>query len=131
MVRINEFPERSGVGPLAGANRPGPRLFPFSAGKPFDDLYDAVIDAEHAQILAGKSIGELFGGVRRQEIAVYRASGRRGNRPQEELEYLQQLVSETGFVYPNVPEPSALTLVWLGLILVRAAGVRKTSRAGR
>ncbi len=46
--------------------------------------------------VSGKSIGELFGGVRRQEIAVYRASGRRGNRPQEELEYLQQLVSETG-----------------------------------
>ena len=46
--------------------------------------------------VAEKSIGELFGGVRRQQIAVYRASGRRGNRPQEELEYLQQLVSETG-----------------------------------
>jgi L-alanine-DL-glutamate epimerase-like enolase superfamily enzyme len=28
--------------------------------------------------VADKSIGELLGGVKRQEIAVYRASGRRG-----------------------------------------------------
>lgn len=46
--------------------------------------------------LAGKSIGELFGGVRRREIAVYRASGNRGNRPEQEIEYLQRLIEETG-----------------------------------
>lgn len=46
--------------------------------------------------LAGKSIGELIGGVQRREIPVYRASGNRGNRPEEEVEYLGQLVAETG-----------------------------------
>ncbi len=46
--------------------------------------------------VAGKSIGELLGGVRRREIAVYRASGNRGNRPEEEIEVLKKLVSETG-----------------------------------
>lgn len=46
--------------------------------------------------IAGKSIGELFGGVLRREVAVYRASGRRDNKPEEEIEYLRQLVAETG-----------------------------------
>jgi L-alanine-DL-glutamate epimerase-like enolase superfamily enzyme len=46
--------------------------------------------------LAGKSIGELLGGVRRREIAVYRASGNRGNTPEAEVEYLQKLVDQTG-----------------------------------
>ena len=46
--------------------------------------------------LANKSIGDLLGGVQRREIAVYRASGNRGNTPQAEIEYLQQLVEETG-----------------------------------
>lgn len=46
--------------------------------------------------ISNKSIGELFGGVRRHDIAVYRASGRRGNRPEEEIKYLRQLVAETG-----------------------------------
>lgn len=46
--------------------------------------------------VSGKSIGQLFGGVRRHDIAVYRASGRRGNAPQEEIDYLRQLVQETG-----------------------------------
>ncbi len=45
---------------------------------------------------SGKSIGELFGGVVRRDIPVYRASGNRGNRPQQEIEYLKRLVSETG-----------------------------------
>src|SRR3954451_767348 len=44
----------------------------------------------------GKSIGELLGGVRRREIAVYRASGNRGNTPEAEVEYLKKLVAETG-----------------------------------
>ena len=33
----------------------------------------------------GKSIGDLLGGVKRREIAVYRASGIRGNTPEEEI----------------------------------------------
>ena len=44
----------------------------------------------------GKSIGDLIGGVLRKEIAVYRASGNRGNTPEAEVEYLKTLVAETG-----------------------------------
>jgi L-alanine-DL-glutamate epimerase-like enolase superfamily enzyme len=46
--------------------------------------------------VARKPIGDLLGGVQRREIAVYRASGNRGNTPEAELEYLQKLVAETG-----------------------------------
>ncbi len=46
--------------------------------------------------ISKKSIGELFGGVLRRDIAVYRASGNRGNRPEEEVAYLQRLVEQTG-----------------------------------
>jgi len=46
--------------------------------------------------IAGKPIGEFFGGVIRRDIAIYRASGNRGNRPEEEIEYLRRLVAETG-----------------------------------
>lgn len=46
--------------------------------------------------VSGKSIGELFGGIKRRDIAVYRASGNRGNTPEEEIEYLQRLVEQTG-----------------------------------
>jgi L-alanine-DL-glutamate epimerase-like enolase superfamily enzyme len=46
--------------------------------------------------VAKKPVGELLGGVRKREIAVYRASGQRGNLAEEELVYLQKLVSETG-----------------------------------
>ena len=46
--------------------------------------------------VAGKPIGELFGKVLRREIQVYRASEKRGNSPEQEIEYLQQLVAETG-----------------------------------
>jgi L-alanine-DL-glutamate epimerase-like enolase superfamily enzyme len=44
----------------------------------------------------GKSIGDLLGGVKRREIAVYRASGTRGNTPEAEIEDLKQLIAETG-----------------------------------
>jgi L-alanine-DL-glutamate epimerase-like enolase superfamily enzyme len=44
----------------------------------------------------GKSIGDLLGGVRRREIAVYRASGNRGNTPEAEVGYLKRLIAETG-----------------------------------
>ena len=43
-----------------------------------------------------KSIGEMFGGVVRNEVDVYRASGNRGNTPQAEIAYLEKLISETG-----------------------------------
>jgi L-alanine-DL-glutamate epimerase-like enolase superfamily enzyme len=46
--------------------------------------------------VAKKPIGELLGGVRQREIPVYRASGQRGNSPEEEMAFLQKLVSETG-----------------------------------
>jgi L-alanine-DL-glutamate epimerase-like enolase superfamily enzyme len=45
---------------------------------------------------AGKSLGDLLGGVRRREIAVYRASGNRGNTPEEEVEFLRKIVAESG-----------------------------------
>jgi L-alanine-DL-glutamate epimerase-like enolase superfamily enzyme len=45
---------------------------------------------------AGRSVGDLLGGVRRREIDVYRASGNRGNTPEAEVEYLKSLVAETG-----------------------------------
>jgi L-alanine-DL-glutamate epimerase-like enolase superfamily enzyme len=41
-------------------------------------------------------VGELLGGVRRREIAVYRASSHRGNAAEEELEYLKKVVEEDG-----------------------------------
>jgi L-alanine-DL-glutamate epimerase-like enolase superfamily enzyme len=43
----------------------------------------------------GKSIGQLLGDVRRKEIAVYVASGRRDTTPPEEIEYLQSLVEKS------------------------------------
>ena len=46
--------------------------------------------------ITGKSMGELLGGVVRKEIPYYVASGRRDSTPEEEVEYLQSLVEETG-----------------------------------
>jgi L-alanine-DL-glutamate epimerase-like enolase superfamily enzyme len=46
--------------------------------------------------VTGKSIRELLGGAGRRDVAVYRASGNRGNTPEQEIAYLQQLVAETG-----------------------------------
>jgi len=46
--------------------------------------------------VARKPLGALFGGSLKREVAVYRASGNRGNSPEEEIAYLQQLVGETG-----------------------------------
>jgi L-alanine-DL-glutamate epimerase-like enolase superfamily enzyme len=46
--------------------------------------------------VSGRSLGELMGGVKRREIAVYRASGHRGNPPEEELDYLRRVLEETG-----------------------------------
>ena len=46
--------------------------------------------------IAGISLGQLMGGVIRREIAYYIASGRRDSTPEEEVDYLQGLVEETG-----------------------------------
>ena len=46
--------------------------------------------------VSGRSLGDLLGGVRRREIAVYRASSHRGNSPEEELDYLRRVVEEDG-----------------------------------
>jgi L-alanine-DL-glutamate epimerase-like enolase superfamily enzyme len=46
--------------------------------------------------VARKPVGELFGPIVRREVAVYRASGNRGNSAEAEIAYLQQLVSEIG-----------------------------------
>ena len=45
--------------------------------------------------IAGKSIGQLLGDVRRKDIAVYVASGRRDTTPPQEIEYLQSLVEKS------------------------------------
>ncbi|MCK4958457.1 MAG: mandelate racemase/muconate lactonizing enzyme family protein [Planctomycetes bacterium] len=44
----------------------------------------------------GRSIGDILGGVIRRNVRFYVASGRRDSTPQEEVEYLQGLVDETG-----------------------------------
>ncbi len=46
--------------------------------------------------IAGKPVGELLGGVIRRQVAVYRASEKRSNSADEEIDYLQKLVSQTG-----------------------------------
>ena len=46
--------------------------------------------------VAGRSVGELLGGIKRREIAVYRASGNRGNTPEAEVDYLKKIVAESG-----------------------------------
>jgi L-alanine-DL-glutamate epimerase-like enolase superfamily enzyme len=46
--------------------------------------------------VAGRSIGELLGGVIRREAPFYVASGRRDSTPEEEVEYLAKLIEETG-----------------------------------
>ncbi len=46
--------------------------------------------------IAGKPMGDLLGGVVRREVPFYVASGRRDSTPQQEVEYLQGLIQETG-----------------------------------
>src|SRR4029079_4901757 len=42
------------------------------------------------------SIADFFGGKRKTDIAIYYASGVRGNKPEEEITYLQKLVGDSG-----------------------------------
>ena len=46
--------------------------------------------------LAGKPIGALVGDVVRQDVAFYAASGRRDTTPEQEIEYLQKLIEQSG-----------------------------------
>jgi L-alanine-DL-glutamate epimerase-like enolase superfamily enzyme len=46
--------------------------------------------------VARKPIGELFGPILSRDVAVYRASGNRGNSAEAEIDYLQKLVGEIG-----------------------------------
>ena len=46
--------------------------------------------------VGGKSVAGLFGGAKRRDIAVYRASGNRGNRPEDEVRYLRKIVESIG-----------------------------------
>jgi L-alanine-DL-glutamate epimerase-like enolase superfamily enzyme len=46
--------------------------------------------------VAAKPIGALLGDVLRQEVAIYVASGRRDSTPQQEVEYLQKLIQQSG-----------------------------------
>ena len=46
--------------------------------------------------VSGKPIGDLLGGRVRDEVAIYYASGNRGNTPEEEMDHLLRLVEESG-----------------------------------
>jgi L-alanine-DL-glutamate epimerase-like enolase superfamily enzyme len=46
--------------------------------------------------IAGKPMGALLGNILRQEVAIYVASGRRDTTPEQEVEYLQKLVQQSG-----------------------------------
>jgi L-alanine-DL-glutamate epimerase-like enolase superfamily enzyme len=64
-------------------------------------LWVCVAAAEFAMLdllgkLAGKSLGDLLGGALRRDIAIYRASGNRGNTPAQEVGYLKKVVAESG-----------------------------------
>jgi L-alanine-DL-glutamate epimerase-like enolase superfamily enzyme len=41
-------------------------------------------------------VADFFGGALKRDIPVYYASGNRGNKPEEEIEYLQKLVADSG-----------------------------------
>lgn len=46
--------------------------------------------------IAGKPMGALLGEIVRQDIAIYVASGRRDSTPEQEVEYLQKLLEQSG-----------------------------------
>ena len=45
---------------------------------------------------AGRPLADLFGGALRRDISVYYASGNRGNTPEDEIQYLHNLVDQSG-----------------------------------
>lgn len=46
--------------------------------------------------IAGRSIADLLGGARREDVAIYVASGRRDTTPEQEIDHLRGLVAESG-----------------------------------
>jgi L-alanine-DL-glutamate epimerase-like enolase superfamily enzyme len=46
--------------------------------------------------IAGRSIGELLGGVVRTSVPIYVASGRRDTTPEQEIDYLRRLIEQSG-----------------------------------
>jgi L-alanine-DL-glutamate epimerase-like enolase superfamily enzyme len=46
--------------------------------------------------VAGKPIGALLGDIVRKDVAIYVASGRRDTTPEQEIDHLQKLVSQSG-----------------------------------
>jgi L-alanine-DL-glutamate epimerase-like enolase superfamily enzyme len=46
--------------------------------------------------IAGRSIGQLLGGVARTSIPIYVASGRRDTSPEQEIDYLKSLIEQSG-----------------------------------
>jgi L-alanine-DL-glutamate epimerase-like enolase superfamily enzyme len=46
--------------------------------------------------ITGQPIGALLGEILRQDVAIYVASGRRDTTPEQEVEYLQKLVEQSG-----------------------------------
>jgi L-alanine-DL-glutamate epimerase-like enolase superfamily enzyme len=46
--------------------------------------------------IAGKSIGQLLGGVVRTTVPIYVASGRRDTTPDQEVDYLKGLIEQSG-----------------------------------
>ena len=64
-------------------------------------LWPSVMAIEQALLelmgqTAKRPIADFFGGKRKTDIAIYYASGVRGNTPQEEIAYLQKLVGDSG-----------------------------------
>jgi L-alanine-DL-glutamate epimerase-like enolase superfamily enzyme len=64
-------------------------------------LWVCVAAAEFAVLdllgkVADRSVADLLGGLKSRDIAVYRASGNRGNTPEEEVAYLKKIVAESG-----------------------------------
>lgn len=43
-----------------------------------------------------RPVADFFGGQKRRDVAIYTASGNRGNKPEVEIEYLRKLVAESG-----------------------------------
>ena len=46
--------------------------------------------------IAGKPVGDILGGRMRDEISLYKASGRRNTTPEEEVSLLEQSIAESG-----------------------------------
>jgi L-alanine-DL-glutamate epimerase-like enolase superfamily enzyme len=46
--------------------------------------------------IAGKPMGALLGDIVRQDVPIYVASGRRDTTPEQEVEYLQKLIAQSG-----------------------------------